>query len=1177
MSWKKYFKPVNSVLPAVQRSVDSSHSFAAVSKYSNWLPEVYSGPPDRLQRYSVYENMGYDHEISAALDTIADFGTAPDEITKLPLVIEYNDEPTPTEIQILDKSLNQWTRLNKFSKRIWGMFRKTLAYGDQFFIRDPETFELYWIDPAKVEKVIVNESDGKKIESYFIKDIDLNMKNLVATNQLNKLSSQAFGTNSIVFSPPMAGNMNYVSGGFGSAGSANYKEGGATAVDAEHIVQLTLTDGMNAAWPFGLSILEQIYKVYKQKELLEDAILIYRIQRAPERRVFFIDVGTMPPNKASQYLERIKYEVQQKRIPSRSGNGAANLTDSVTNPMSILDDFYFSVSCVTLDTKVPLLDGRTLELSEIIAEFNAGKENYAYSVNQATHEMIPGKIVWGGVTRKNAELVEVLLDNGEKLRLTPDHRFIMRDGSEVEAQNLKPGDSLMPLYLHSAKTSPKQKSKAYLRYIDNATGKMKWVHTAICPKVGSGKESHIHHVDFNSANNNPTNLVEMSADAHYKLHKDIGTYAMQTAWTDPEKREKLLTGIRSAYKDMSPEFKQMLSERNRKNSTSGHASRSVERKAELAVKYSKGQKARDLKLVYSDVLVNYILAYAKVNVNEITSISDLSNMLGNDKIFLDIWQNDNCFRMNKAEHIDRSLSKFTIQRLREIFALTPYGTWDNYSKFIGVKFVRHDFRPGNQKIYDDNVAKYNEHPKTCLHCNTKIEYDRRMFKFCNNSCATSYNNLLGNTGCKIARENKKARDQYYNHKVISVTFLSEREDTGDITIETATGHHNFATAAGVYIHNSEGRGSRVEVLPGGDNLGCFSLDTKVKLIDGRDLSIIEIRDEMEQGKVLFTYSCHPTTGEIAPGLISGAGVTQKDASVINLYLSNGEKITCTPEHKFPIVVKGFIEAKDLDIGMQLNTRFGEPIFLEKIEDLNEKIDVGTLTIDCHETYHNWHTYLLSAGVFVKNSIDDLRYFNNKMLRALGVPSSYLPTGPEDGTAAVSDGRVGTAFIQEFRFSKVVTRYQQQIVEPLDNEFKLFLKHRGITIDNSLFQLKFTAAQSFSEYRQLELDAARINSMTALTDIPYISKRFVLKTYLGWSQEQMNENERMWREERSRMSKSFEPDSAVSSNNPTTGLSDIGITSSSIDDMAPESNENAPGEEGADIGATDQEVDNFGQQ
>jgi hypothetical protein len=575
MSWKKFFKPVNSVLPVAQRGVDSTSAYASTAKYSNWLPEVYSGPPDRLQRYAVYDQMNYDHEISAALDTIADFGSEPDAVTGLPLVIDYNDDPTPSEIQILEKSLGQWIRMNKLKRRLWRMFRSTLVYGDQFFIRDPETFELYWIDPSKVEKVIVNESEGKQIESYFVKDIDLNMQNLVATNQLNKMSNQAFGANSAIMAPPRGGGMNYVSGGFGSSGSSNYQDGGATAVDAEHIVQLSLTDGMNTAWPFGLSILEQIYKVYKQKELLEDAILIYRVHRAPERRVFFIDVGTMPPNKASQYLERIRYEVQQKRIPSRTGGGA-NVVDSTYNPMSILEDYFFAVT-------------------------------------------------------------------------------------------------------------------------------------------------------------------------------------------------------------------------------------------------------------------------------------------------------------------------------------------------------------------------------------------------------------------------------------------------------------------------SEGRGSKVEVLPGGENLG---------------------------------------------------------------------------------------------------------------------------------------------------DIDDLRYFNNKMLRALGVPSSYLPTGPEDGTAGMSDGKVGTAFIQEFRFSKVVTRYQQQVIEPLDDEFKLYLKHRGITIDSSLFQLQFTPAQSFSEYRQLELDSARINTFTALTDISFVSKRFILKTYLGWTEEQLAENERMWKEERSRLTKTFAPDTGMGAGgagmSPTSGLSDVGITSSGIDGMSgTEGDTEAP--PGDDAGVSDAEVDNFGGQ
>ena len=84
--------------------------------------------------------------------------------------------------------------------------------------------------------------------------------------------------------------------------------------------------------------------------------------------------------------------------------------------------------------------------------------NNTYSINQQTQKMEPGKIAWCGITRKNAEIVEVLLDNGEKIRATPDHRFIMRDGTEKEAQFLQSMDSLMPLYLNEAKTSPKQKA-----------------------------------------------------------------------------------------------------------------------------------------------------------------------------------------------------------------------------------------------------------------------------------------------------------------------------------------------------------------------------------------------------------------------------------------------------------------------------------------------------------------------------------------------------------------------------------------------------------------------------------------------------------------------------------------------------------------------------------------------
>ena len=146
-------------------------------------------------------------------------------------------------------------------------------------------------------------------------------------------------------------------------------------------------------------------------------------------------------------------------------------------------------------------------------------------------------------------------------------------------------------------------------------------------------------------------------------------------------------------------------------------------------------------------------------------------------------------------------------------------------------------------------------------------------------------------------------------------------------------------------------------------------------------------------------------------------------------------------------------------------------------------------------------------------IDDLKYFNNKMARGLRVPSSYLPTGPDDSDRAMTDGRVGTALIQEYRFNQYCERLQKLIMDKLDDEFKMFLKWRGFNIDGSLFDITLCEPQNFASYRQAELDTTRITAFQGLEPLPYMSKRFLLKRYLGLSEEEIMENEKMWREER----------------------------------------------------------------
>jgi hypothetical protein len=136
-----------------------------------------------------------------------------------------------------------------------------------------------------------------------------------------------------------------------------------------------------------------------------------------------------------------------------------------------------------------------------------------------------------------------------------------------------------------------------------------------------------------------------------------------------------------------------------------------------------------------------------------------------------------------------------------------------------------------------------------------------------------------------------------------------------------------------------------------------------------------------------------------------------------------------------------------------------------------------------------------------------------MARGLRVPSSYLPTGPDDSGKTFDDGKVGTALIQEYRFNQYCERLQGHISQKLDDEFKMFLKWRGFNIDSGLFSLKFSPPQNFASYRQSELDNTRIQAFTQLEQLPYMSKRFMLERFLGLTEDEIQKNEEMWREER----------------------------------------------------------------
>ena len=361
MSWKKYFSPVNTTSSNVSPITGAGgRAGPAKTNYSSYLPDVYTGSPNRIERYVQYDTMDWDSEVNAALDILAEFTTQRNKENDTPFTLKFKGRPTNSEITILKEYLQQWSKLQQLNQRMFRIARNLFKYGDGFFVRDPETQKWFYVDPGKVTKIIVNESEGKQPEQYIIRDLNINLQNLVVT-QINPSTQNT-----------QPGGSAYVSGGAGAKGMTGaYPQQTGTrfstsqneyAIDAKHVVHLSLSEGLDNNFPFGNSLLESVFKVYKQKELLEDAIIIYRIQRAPERRIFYIDVGNMPSHLAMSFVERVKNEIHQRRIPSATGGGSS--IDSAYNPLSINEDYFFPQTAEGRGSKVDTLPGGT-NLGEI--------------------------------------------------------------------------------------------------------------------------------------------------------------------------------------------------------------------------------------------------------------------------------------------------------------------------------------------------------------------------------------------------------------------------------------------------------------------------------------------------------------------------------------------------------------------------------------------------------------------------------------------------------------------------------------------------------------------------------------------------------------------------------------------------------------------------------------------
>lgn len=173
-------------------------------------------------------------------------------------------------------------------------------------------------------------------------------------------------------------------------------------------------------------------------------------------------------------------------------------------------------ACLAPDTMIRLADGRNLTIKEVADEFKAGKTNYVYSNNLSDHEdgrkliysdICVKPIIWAGVTRKNAEMVRLYIDNGTYIDCTSDHLIMLSDGSYKRADQIGQYDSLAVMV-----TGFDQRG--------HYTYRGKELHRLIAQQLYPDKDlhgMHVHHKDGNKLNNTPENLEVLTPSDHSRI------------------------------------------------------------------------------------------------------------------------------------------------------------------------------------------------------------------------------------------------------------------------------------------------------------------------------------------------------------------------------------------------------------------------------------------------------------------------------------------------------------------------------------------------------------------------------------------------------------------------------------------------------------------------------------
>lgn len=287
---------------------------------------------DRLFKYVEYMNVEERFpEVSATLDIVADESIQRNVDGHI-LTVQCENEVVK---EILEELL--YSKLD-IDNSAWKQIRNMVKYGDTFYEivleHDEGVTALKYRSPRKV--MIVADILTDKILGYLYND-----------------TMDEYG----------GGNGGRSGGGYGSYGSfyenfiASFKDN-AVYYNSNQIVQFSLED--EDIKPYGKSYLERVRNIALQMSRLEDALTIYRLSRAPEKRIFFIDIGGLPTAKVKQHINSVINQFRNKKVVSPTSGSVVNKFDVE----SIIEDYFVPVRRDGGNTRIETLPGAN-NLSDI--------------------------------------------------------------------------------------------------------------------------------------------------------------------------------------------------------------------------------------------------------------------------------------------------------------------------------------------------------------------------------------------------------------------------------------------------------------------------------------------------------------------------------------------------------------------------------------------------------------------------------------------------------------------------------------------------------------------------------------------------------------------------------------------------------------------------------------------